>query len=74
MVVTNGLVVNRYKVPLKGEAIVQKWLNKINTNVIMPKYSHLQTVLSPAPAPAPAGASATAPAGAPAGAKDQAQP
>lgn len=73
VVVTNGLVVNRYKVPLKGEAIVQKWLNKINTNVIMPKYSHLQTVLSPASAQSGAPTSSLAPAKASAPASAQAQ-
>ena len=74
VVVTNGLVVNRYKVPLKGEAIVQKWLNKINTNVIMPKYSHLQTVLSPAPTQSSAPTSSLAPAKAPAQAQPLGQP
>lgn len=44
VILTNGLVLNRSKVAQKGQATVEKWLNKIKTNVLEPKYGHLQPI------------------------------
>lgn len=42
VIINNGLVLNRNKVASKGVQSIEKWLEKIKTQVLMPKYGHLK--------------------------------